>query len=313
MSDKMGVRVLLVVSGLVLGAFLVTRALAGFTAMPLKAELDLAETVVVGKIIGINEDKRDYDGKLVWGRASIMPSRVLKGGKDRTPGAGLITISVVMQLDYDLTWQMQSPPKVYKKNDEGIWLIMANGQPSHGYGLLDKDRLKEVEALLDELDKRVWSDEVGGLKVWAGAPKHDWHPRDPQQVVFAVKNVSKSTIWLPHSCYQGLVTAIVRDAAGKEVELLGIGEGIPPEGRSVCYLLEPGRTRYMHPDGADYGFIVIPRDLSPGKYTVTVALANMNDGETPSAEPKPVDAWKGKVVAPSFTLEIPKPPEEEKG
>ena len=63
----------------------------------------------------------------------------------------------------------------------------------------------------------------------------------------------------------------------------------------------------MHPHGEDFGFIEIPRDLPPGKYTVTVSLANTHDGQTPG-ESKPVNAWQGKVTATPFPLEIPSPP-----
>ena len=298
MAKTTSFRVLLI-GGLVLGAFLVKQAVAGFTAMPLKANLDLAQTVVVGKITDIAREKEEHHGNLVWGSATVTVSGVLKGEKANT-----VKMTVVMQMPPE---PAQSPPHVYRVGDEGIWVIMPDGRPSHGYGLLDKRRLDEVKAALADLDKRVWSEEVSGLKVWAGAAKHDWHPRNPQQVVFAVKNVSKSTIWLPRPLYDGVVTAIARDSAGKEFELRGLGDRQPPDGRAVCRPLEPGKTRYMHPNSEDYGFIMVPRDMPPGKYTVTVSLANTHEGQTPG-ESKPVNAWQGKVTATPFPLEIPSPP-----
>jgi len=301
MDKQTSVRIPLAIGGLVLCAFLVTHAVAGLPGLPLKAELDLAQRVVVGKITEIAKEKEEYDGKMVWGLATVVVSKVLKGEK-----ADQIKMPVVMQMDRNLAMAMASSPHVYRVGDEGIWVIMPDGRPSHGYGLLDMKRVDEVKSALADLDKRVWSEEVTGLKVWAGVAKHDWNPRE--QVVFAVKNVSKSTIWLPRPMYQGVITAIARDAAGKEFELRGIGQRHSPEGRAVCRPLEPGKTKYMHPDGEDYGFIVIPRDLPPGKYTVTVTLANTRDGKKPGGESKPVEAWKGKVAAPPFALEIPKPP-----
>jgi len=301
MDKQTSVRIPPAIGCLVLCAFLVTHAVAGFIAMPLKADLDLAQTVVVGKITDIARKMGQRDGKLVWGRATVAVSDVLKGGKTKK-----MKMTVAMRVDRE--YGAQSPPRVYSVGDEGIWVIMPDGRPSHGYGLLDKKRVEEVKSALADLDKRVWSEVVTGLKVWAGAAKHDWNPRNPQQVVFAVKNISKSTLWLPRPMYQGAITAIARDSSGKEFELRGGGPRHSPEGRAVCRPLEPGKTKYMHPYGENYGFIVIPRDLPPGKYTVTVTLANTRDGNKAGGESKPVDAWKGKVAAPPFALEIPKPP-----
>ena len=302
MAKKTSVRIPLLIGSLVLGVLFVGQSVAGIPGLPLRAELDLAQTVVVGKITNIVKQKEVNGGALVWGRASVAVSVVLKGEK-----ANEVKATVAMQIDPNFGSAMASTPRVYRVGDEGIWVIMAEGIVSHEYGLFDKKQLDEVKATLADLDKRAWSEEVAGLKVWAGAAKHDWHPRNPQQVVFAVKNVSKSTIWLPRSSYEGVVTAIVRDSAGKEFELRGLGDRHPPDGRAVCRPLEPGRTRYMHPDSEDYGFIVVPRDMLPGKYTVTVSLANTHDGQTPG-ESKPVNAWQGKVTATPFLLEIPSPP-----
>ena len=56
---------------------------------------------------------------------------------------------------------------------------------------------------------------------------------------------------------------------------------------------------------AELDLFVTPRDLPPGKYTVTAALSNQADGVR-SVNPVKVEAvtaWKGKVSAPAFTME----------
>ncbi len=57
---------------------------------------------------------------------------------------------------------------------------------------------------------------------------------------------------------------------------------------------------------AEFDLFVTPKDLPPGKYTVTVTLSNQADGVR-SVDPVKVEAvtaWKGKVSAPASTMEI---------
>jgi hypothetical protein len=306
MSRKTDLRVLLVVAGLAIGVFFIGRAVAGLLPMPLKADLDLAGTVAVGKITAIVKDKEEAGGKIVLGRATVAVSEMLKG-----PKADEITMTVVMSMDRAFAEGAASPPRVYKVGDEGIWLIGADGRPMHGSGLLDKGRLEEVKTALAELDKRKWSDPADGLKVWAGVGTQGGKPGDQQSVIFAVKNVGESEIWLPRSMYEGVVVAVARDSTGTEHTLPGVGLRSTTNDRVTCRLLKPGETRYMHPDYENYGAFVVPKDLPPGKYTVTVTLANAREGTAifgPHTAEK-IEAWKGKVAAPTFTLETPKRPE----
>jgi len=187
------------------------------------------------------------------------------------------------------------PPHVYRKGDEGVWIIMSSGRPSHGYGLLKKKRLDEIKRMLRELDKRVWSKPINGIKVWVGAELKgpSWRSHHGRGLMFAVKNVSDKTIYLPLSQYRGIVTGQLRDSAGKEFKLTGFGNRSERGHRPLlCEPLPPRATRYMHPDGADYGFFRLPKDLPAGDYTATITLGNEEaDGLQRRPDRKPVKPW----------------------
>jgi len=282
--------------------------MAGFIPMPLEAELDLAETVAVGRIADIAKEKEWYGGKLVQGRATVTVSEVLKG-----PKANAIKMTVVMAMDRELA--MQSPERVYRQGDKGIWVIMSDGRPSHGYGLLVRDRLEEVKAALKDLDKRRWSQEVNGLKAWAAADMKNLRGRRRAgMVMFAVTNVSKKPIYLPLPFYDGVVNAMARHSSGKAFQLRGIGMSRgppePPLTLTSQSPLQPGEIRYLHPDGQNLGYIVIPKDLPSGKYSITVRFANTAaEGHLGSSRNEhPVTLWTGEIAAPVFTVEIPERP-----
>lgn len=298
MRNKKRTWTMLIAAAGILGLLFLSTVFAGPVPMPLKAHLDLAKTVVVGKITDIVKEKEE--GNVVQGTATIAVSETLKG----TPAKEIKT-TVVMYLDTKSSAGMASPPRVYSKGDEGIFVITPDDRPSHSYGLLPKDRLKEVKAALEELDKRTWSDEVNGLKVWACADTENPRTMDRGGVIFAVKNVSEKPIYLPYARVKGVVSAVARDSSGKEFP--AIDSGRPASDPSASRPpLEPGETRYMHPYEENYGAIRISNDLPPGKYTITITLDNeVADGKR--AE-KPVKLWTGKIVAPSVTIEIPKTP-----
>lgn len=275
---------------------------AGLVPMPLEAELDLAKMVVVGKITDITKVTEGAGHGETFGRATVAVSEPLKGTTAKE-----VTMLVVMHRDSSGPVGAASPARIFVKGEEGIFVITSDGRPSHAYGFLRKKQLDEVKAALTELDKRTWSDEVGGVKAWAGAVTEGAGDGRSQRILFCVRNVSKSTIWLPRSMYKEVVTAVARDSAGKEFRLSGFGQSLEAKTPVTCRPLETQQTRYMHPDSEDHAYIVVPNDLPPGKYTVTVSLGNDRDGEAiGNREPKKIDAWKGRLVAPSFTLEIPK-------
>ena len=290
------------ISAVMLGLLCSGDTLAGFMATPLRADLDLAKMVVVGKIIDIVKDKEEYEGKMVWGRATVAVSEPLKGTTAKE-----ITMLVVMHLDREnLGRSMQSPPHVYRKGDEGLWIIMADGRPLHGYGLLPKERLKDVKSALDDLDKRIWSEEVAGLKVWAAADMENPQDRPLRgTVMFAAKNVSTKPIYLPRSVYKDVVRAVAQDSSGKEFPLSGLGDQSTSERPLFSQdALQPGEIRYLHPYIEKCGFFGIPKEIPPGKYSIRITLAN-KVAQGSRGEKNPVVLWTGSVSAPAVTIEVP--------
>ena len=279
------------------------RASGGFWALPLAAELDRAEAVAVGRLVRTEPARKDHGGRMTTSKGTIAVRQMLKG----KPAAEL-AVTVVTALDADLGGQMQSPSRVYRVGADGIWVIVG-GRPSHGYGVLAEARLAEVKNILARLSKRTWSAEVNGLRGWAGVVGVDRGirraSRRPAGLVFAVRNVSGKVAFLPRSLYRNVVAAVAEDAKGTKHELSGIGDRSVGRAPLVCRPLRPAETRYMHPDSENYGYIVVPKTLPAGTYTVTVSLANQLEGRLPGAG-KRVDAWKGALVAPPVTLVVPK-------
>jgi hypothetical protein len=279
---------------------------AGFWALPIEAELDLADRVVVGRIVRIAEHKTKYDGDMRTGLATISVDETLKGPAEKT-----IVIRIVTRMTAGPGHTMQSPPRVYARGDSGIWVIMRDGTPSHGYGLLDLRRLPEIKAHLAGLGRRTWSPASGGIRIWAGAAgsvDEDYMGR--QRVMVAVRNVGERPVHLPLSFYDGIVRAVARHEGGTPYELRGIGDRSGRRDDMVCVPLEPGRTRYMHWDGADYGAFLFPPDAPPGSYTLRATLSNdRTEGVTRGNKKRRVKAWTGTVVSePSSVRLKAKPP-----
>jgi hypothetical protein len=196
---------------------------------------------------------------------------------------------------------MQSPPRVFKVGDEGIWLIMENNEASHGYGLLKRSRLEEIKKNLKMLDERKWSEEVNGIKVWTGAVNNG--------VIFAVKNVSEKTIYLPRSNYSGLVIITIHDKNEKQTILKGKGSQGELKDNPVCNPLGPNKTSYMHWDNENYGYYVIPKDFLSGEYKVHATLSNGSPLGTLS---ETRSLWTGKITSPDVVITIKEKKDAEK-
>ena len=274
----------------------------GFWALPLEAELDLAEAIVVGRLVKTEPLRKQHGGSMVVSKGTISVRETLKGkpAKERS-------VTIVTRLDRDVGMEMQSPPRTYGIGTDGIWAIVG-GRPSHGYGVLAGRRLGEVKAIVKRLSERKWSRKANGLRCWAGVVdvgRRHRRGRSRVGLIFAVRSVSERTIYLPRSPYANVVTIVAEDEAGKKHALSGIGDRIDGEPPLVCRPLRSGETRYMHPDGEDYGYIVVHDTLPPGKYKATASLRNGLDGALP-ATGKAVDAWKGTLLAPPVTLVLPR-------
>ena len=98
------------------GALCWAAALAGPLPTPLIVALDLADHVVVGKLVGI-EELVDPDGGsgngVRWGRATVEVRETLKGEKVEKVA---FKVATWVTPDYGGS----SPPRVYKVGNEGI-------------------------------------------------------------------------------------------------------------------------------------------------------------------------------------------------
>jgi hypothetical protein len=133
-----------ITAALVVLAALPQLAPAGFWALPLEAEIDRAEAIVLGKLVRIEPTRREHEGRMTYARGVIAVREMLKGTPSRE-----VSLIVVSALDHDLGGQMQSPPRVHRVGQDGIWIIVG-GRPSHGYGLLPQSRLDEVRTILSD-------------------------------------------------------------------------------------------------------------------------------------------------------------------
>jgi hypothetical protein len=281
-------------------------AYAGFWALPIEAALDLADRVVVGKITGIDGIHSEYDGQMQLGKATISVDEALKGSNEKT-----ISISVVTRIEHDLAFAMQSAPHRYAQGDSGIWVVMPDGRPSHGYCLLGVKQLEEVKKHLAMLEQRKWSSAVGGIQVWVGGAESRAGYVQRQAVMFAVKNVGKKAVYLPLSHYRGIVTVVAQHESGKQYELRGIGNQSEERRTMVCDPLESGRTRYMHWDGENDGAFLFPKDAPLGAYTIRGVLANDSTaGQTRALHSPSVQPWTGKVASEPAVVIVKDRPEQ---
>jgi len=275
MPGRTRVGMLVAVGGFVVGAFYGAEAVAGLAPMPLIAELDLAETVVVGKVAAIAKEREKNDGKTVVGTATVAVSEVLKGTETDE-----LNMTVVMRRAAELSRAMASPRRIFRVGQKGILVLMPDGWPSHAYGLLPEQRRAEVQEALAVLKARVWSPEVQGLRAWSFAELRDGahRRRVSGSVIFAVKNVSRRTRYLPLSHYEGIVSVVATDTQGKKHVLSGRRVDLPADRPLICRPLESGQTCYLHPDSENYGCFHIPKTLPPGAYTIRATLNNAADG-----------------------------------
>lgn len=279
--------------------FFAPNALACPPERPLEAQLDLAETVVSGTIVKLEPDPKERDMALRHGTATIEVKETLKGA--HRPSV-LVTVEISVTKDY----RGCSIPSIRKLGDSGIWVILPGGWLPRGYGLLpDKDK-ESVQKALKGLAERKWSEEAGGLKVWAGVVRA-YDGRDV--ILFAAKNVGAGDLFYPIPDNSGVALMAVVGADGKTYSPRAKAAKAPdPKERVFCWKAAPGETVYLHPM---YSWIDPLRDfdLPPGTYSVTVTYENQREGRfSPRAEGSvPISAWKGKLSAPSVTFTVPAP------
>ena len=166
-------------------------ATAGPVPLPLDGELDLAQTIVLGKIVSLKDASTDSSG-VEKATATIEVQEVLKGPKD----AKTLDVPVATLVPKEApAAEIASLPRTYKKGDEGIWVIMPGGELSACHGLQKATDRKLVQDALADVERRFWATPANGLAAWAGLSKFDSSLKG--QLMFAVKNVSKVSIYLP--------------------------------------------------------------------------------------------------------------------
>jgi hypothetical protein len=273
---------------------------AGPTSLPLEGQLDLAQLVAIGKIDRIDDVKTDESGAST-GTAVIQVEEVLKG---IMPSKQVIAVKVYTDIPRQMAVSMASPPHLYKAGDEGIWLIMPDGDLSYHHGLVPKERLQAVKDALAAIGKRIWSEAVDGLQAWVGFSQLEGNP---PELMFAVRNTAKEPIYVPRAHYHGVVRAKVFRAAapGTSAPTLAAvqDQGSNAREAEMRYQeIKPGETLYMHVM-ENYMQIILPR-VDPGAYLVQVEFDGRpgDARETKPSEntriPKGAKVFSGALLSP---------------
>jgi hypothetical protein len=273
--------------------------------MPLEVHLDIAKQVVLGQITKIEEiDQRLFGDGVRAGRATIAVTETLKGLPAQS-------VELIVATSVDRNYGGSSPQRVHKVGDRGIWLIAASGIVSHSFGLLPEKCKADVQRIVMNLEKRKWSEPVNGLCAWAAAVYPNYQPENPNAmrktpvIIFALKNLSETDIFVPTENSAGMITAVVTDHAGKVARYV-LGSATWKNERVFCRKLAAGDIVYLHPD---YSFIDLPRSerLADDKYKVVLECSNEKEGESAMSIGErrvPVTSWKGKVSAPPVELDL---------
>jgi len=277
------------------------RVFAGPLPMPLEVHLDLATHVVMGEVTQMQESDVQRGSGVRWGSATVTVRETLKGQAAKT-----LTFLVASWVDPN--YGGSSPVRVRKKGDSGIWLIKPGGTVSRTCGLLAENRRDDVQRILKSLEEREWSAQTNGLKAWAGVVQPRYGHHNPV-IIFAVKNSSDADIHYPVASQPGVVAAVA-ESPDKMAFKYPAAQRLHSK-TVFCRKISPGETVYLHPD---YSFIDLAWRLKllPGNYRVSVTYQNDSDGEA-AASPgrrERVEAWKGRIEAPTVELVLPLPKRE---
>jgi len=261
--------------------------------LPLEASLDLARFVVVGTITRAKDEKAQPGDGIKWQHITITTQSCLKG-----------------TLDYPLDCRYICWPsgggRELQVGDAGIWVVGPDGLLPWSCAPLAEARQPEVESILKMLNARTWSAPVNGLVAWAGVVHAD-AVANPV-IIFAVKNVTTTDLYVPAPISAGFVSATAVGTDGQPRQpslsqapspaLFPARPGIP-----FCLKVAPGAIIYLHPDYSD---IDLTKLLPPGHYTVTITCRNDQERAVPTGQPgqPPLSAWKGTLSAPAVELTL---------
>jgi hypothetical protein len=248
------------------------KALAGALPMPLEAQLDMAKSVLIGKITQIEKSDFNKGFGVQWGRAHVEVEEMLKG----VPTEFVEFYIAIGFDDPNYPIKAASPPRIYGVGRSGIWLVGDNDFVMDYYGLLENYKKTEVQNILKMFEERKWSEPVNGLQAWAMVVKPEYH--NNQVIIFAVQNISDSNIFIPSELISGTIMATATNDKGKTYDYdLGISTSFY-NGK-----LSKNQIAYLHPN---YSFIDLAwrQKLPPGRYSVVIQCYNGRERRPIKAE-----------------------------
>lgn len=266
---------------------------AGPVPMPMEAYLEEAKSVVVGKMVRIQEDKiqPNHNGD-VQGTATINVSRVLRGETIENISFRVYTRVVPAP-------RARYPDTYNREGLEGIWLINKEGELSSDYGYISLSKLNYIQEKVRGIQERKWSNVVNGLKARAHVIYETCSRKlEKPIIVFGIKNVSDKVIYYPSQFQKGVVSAIVVNAEKKKYEYYSRGFSKKMDNTVYCREINSGETIFLHPYYTCLG-LIRKLELPQGKYTVYVKYHNDRPQDDRTKK-----SWKGTLNAPPIELII---------
>ncbi len=258
--------------------------------LPLAAYLDMAESVVVGKVVDIKDASPDISQQTRISDATIEVSEVLKGSPSKIAKMKCISW---MRPDY----RFQSSIQPVKTGASGIWAIDHDGflEPISLRSYISEDCKPDVVDKLKLLSECKWSKPVNGLRAKAAVipPGKFGHPI----IIFTVQNISKNKLFVPDESTMGFITASAK-IGNKDFsyKLIPKDKGIAC---MLCRKISPNEIVYLQP-----GYSAIDlrwnQSMPIGEYTVNITCRNTQTTAlyTPTTSTaKSVDVWTGKLTA----------------
>ncbi len=270
---------------------------AGPIPMPLEAQLDMSEYVFIGKNTQIEKSEFRKSEGIQWGCAKAEVKETLKGVPTK-----FVEFYAATGFDDPNYKKAASPPKIYRVGMSGILLVGADNVVLHSCGLLAESRKSDIQRIIKNLSERKWSRPVNGLQAWAAAVKSDYS--ENPVIIFAVKNVSDSDIFVPLAHESGFIKATAINDKGEKFNYV-LGNVSTQDETVFCSKLPANQIVYLHPQ---YSCIDLAKHqkLPHGKYSVIIQCNNKCEGcmKITPAKIEHVSAWKGELQAESVELVV---------
>lgn len=284
------------------------KAQAAFPATVSPLNVDQAVHIVIGELVRFEPTDEKWNPKVHLGKAVVLVKETLKG-----PPSG--TVSFIAQTWTDPSYKPQQPLRIHQVGMKGIWMVFTNGWGLN-HGALPESLRADVLQTLKILEERTWSDEVHGLRLWAGLWRSGSRG-DRTSFLVALKNTSDAPIYYPVDEAQGILTVTARSADctvyGRAAHLWSKGDA------AYCRKIEAGEVIYlqrgMTRESFDWDWLENESGkslaLPTGRYQATVTFRNDRDGyiDGGARVRRPVPTWKGELHAPSVQLVV-DPPEK---